>query len=195
MLTRHRSIGALFALIVFLALGVGVSASRLLTAINPEEAKAPALVPPLLAPPGSSGYTPATSVIFAPDGRPVAQLSEAPADLGQRIAVNIPKTAGIEDSSVAYSVLASVRYEGSGQIVLVTTARPSPSAAQQPAVLGSQTIRLTNGITAWATEDMPGEVTNQVVFIEGDLIITVAGNVPTDLLKDLASRVTIKTGG
>jgi hypothetical protein len=198
-MSRARRITSFVAfLTLFLAVG-SVAATGVLNVRNPEAAGgAPAIPPPLLAPPGQEGaYTPRPGAqpIAAPDARPVAQLAAPVADL-PNLAVSFPvseaQAAGEGAARVAFEVLASVQYTGSGGRVLVTTARPSPAALQQPLGLGNKTIRLANGTTAWVTEGSRADLPNRVVFTVDDLIITVAGDLPLARLVALAAEVVMK---
>ncbi len=195
MLFKHRLLILLVFVIVLFVGATAAFASGFLNVLNPETAKGPAIVPPLLAPPGQAGYAnqPAGEGIIAPDHRPVAQLLAPPADLAQSLAVNFPDgPSEASSATISYSILASVRYGGNGHTLLVTTARPSRAAAQQPTVLGNQTIKLRDGTTAWVTTGIPTDTPNQVVFLRDDLIITVAGDLPISSLAELAEQVIIE---
>lgn len=195
MSTKFKFLGLSMIATILLTLGAAAAASGLINVRNPETVgETPGLVPPLLAPPGQEDYIKQRSdvVIAAPDGRHIAQFANPPADLAQSIAVNLPDTQPVEANEVAYTILSSVRYEGHGHTVLVTTARPSPAAAQQPTVFGNQTFRLADGSTAWGMTGMPGEVPNRLVWVRGNLIITVASDLPLDDVKALAIGVIIR---
>lgn len=196
MLTKRKLAGLLVIMVILLGVATAAVGSGFINIVNPENpAIIPAIVPPQLAPPGQTGYTnqPAKAVITAPDKRPVAQFAAPPVDLAQGLAVNFPHSRPEQDSTiVAFAILASVRYTGNGQTVLVTTARPSSAAAQQPISLGNQTIKLDDGSTAWAMTGIPTDTPNQVVFLRNDLIITVASDLPINVLRDLAGQVIIK---
>jgi hypothetical protein len=134
------------------------------------------------------------STITAPDGRPVAQLTLQPANLAQELLVSLPE--GSEktepESETYYEVLASIQYIGKEQAVVVSTARPSPTAAKQANALGDKTVKLADGKTAWIIEESPiMNMPNRVVWVEDGLIITVAGNLPIDELMKLATDVVI----
>ncbi len=195
MSTKRKLSGLLAIAVLLLVSTTAAFASGFLNVLNPETAKGPAIVPPLLAPPGQAGYAnqPAGEGIIAPDHRPVAQLLAPPADLSQSLAVNFPNGPSEASSAmISYSILASVRYGGNGHTLLVTTARPSRAAAQQPTVLGNQTIKLPEGTTAWVTTGIPGDTPNQVVFLRNDLIITVAGDLPVSSLAEFAEQVIVE---
>ncbi|MGI0016969.1 MAG: hypothetical protein ACREBU_26400, partial [Nitrososphaera sp.] len=200
MYTNYPKLSLVLSLTLLLVVGIVIGgiaqASGLINALNPEAVKpnVPAVVPPLLAPPSGEGYKPQAVMnkITASDGRPVAQLDSPPANLAQAISVNLPDRPGnraIADSDVYYEVLSSIKYEGNGHVLLVTTARPSPAAAQQLTAFGDQTIQLTNGKTAWITMNLPGDVPNRVVFVEDDLIITVVSDLPIQEVQVLATQV------
>jgi hypothetical protein len=131
-----------------------------------------------------------------PDDRPVAYLAQQPSGLTQAMAVNFPDIIDWSSpDSVEFSVLASVRYSGSGHIVLVTTARPSPEAARLPWVLGDETIQLADGSSAWVSTNQPGETPNRLVMLRDDLIITVASDLPIETVQELVSQIVVKQGG
>lgn len=196
MLHKHKFLSIFVAAAILLTFGAGVTASGFVNIVNPEQANVPVMVPPLLAPPGASNYInqQTNAAVFAPDGRPVAQLNATPVELAQAIAVDFPEDRPERNTTtISYAILASLRYTGGGHTVLVTTARPSPAAAKRPTALGNETIQLNDGSAAWATTGIPGDMPNQVVFVQGDLIITVAGDLPIGTLKDLAAKVVIKS--
>jgi len=194
MLTRSKLLGLLAMAVILISSVAAVVASGFINVRNPEALQGgPAIVPPALIPPGQEGYTnwPSDIVITAPDGRSVAQLAKPPAGIAQAIAVNLPDIQPVPDTMVSYAVLASVRYTGNGHTVFVTTARPSPAAAQQTALLGDQTVQLANGSTAWVRTGTSGNP-NQVVLVQDNLIITVAGDLALNDLLALAVDIVIK---
>jgi hypothetical protein len=182
-------------------LGSAVSASGLINAVIPEGVDStPVIVPPpLVPPPGAASYAPhrdLTEAITAPDRRPIAQLANPNVELIQSINVYAPETVGPEEQvakehDVYFEVLASVEYRVDGHVFVISTARPSPKAAQQPTAFGDQEIQLPNGITAWITTQQAGAMSNRVVFLKDDLIITLVGDLPLERLKILALQVVI----
>lgn len=199
MTTRKKLFGLSIILVgALLFLGATAAASSFINVQNPEASRqnTPLLVPPMLAPPGTDGYVEqsARERITAMDERPVAQLRDpAAAGVGASLAVNFPdlQLTGDEDT-IYYTVLASIRYSGEKHTVLVTTARPSADAAQIPTAFGSETIRLANGQSAWASEGSPGDLPNKVVLLQGDLIITIAGDLDLQNLSELAAQVVVE---
>lgn len=190
---RKRGIYAILGgLVLILALGVGAAASGVMTVRDPETARGPVITPPLVAPPGE-GYTSrqAGTPVKAPDGRPVAQLKDGPAHLSS-VSVNFPEQRGVPAGQIAYAMLAGIRYEGGGNLVLVLTMKPSPAAAQQPTTLGNQTVRLEDGSVAYVSTGMPGEAPNRIVQVRGDLIVVVSGNLPIDQLQTLMTQAVIQ---
>jgi hypothetical protein len=154
----------------------------------------PEAPPPLLAPPDSVNYErqPSSDApIVADDGRPIAQLRQSPVEFAEFVEVYLPEMKPWEDPETeAYAVLVSVRYVGSGGTVLVTTAQPSPGALRLMATPGEQAIQL-GETEAWLSTDMGGDFPNRVLFIQEDLIVTVAGDMPSQKLQDLAEQVAI----
>ncbi len=182
----------LFAVVAgVLVISTIVMASEYIKPLNPSSGEI-GIVPPLLAPPDSEGYTRSDTAITSPDGRPFAQLAKLPPELGGALFVNFPAIEQPSDDEVAYSILASVKYIGEKFTILVTTSRPSPAASSQAVILGNQEIKLANGVTAWATIGAKGDFPNRVVFVQDNLIITVAGNMPISEIQKLAARVVVK---
>jgi hypothetical protein len=199
MTTRNKPFVLLIILFgVMLFLGATAAASSFINAQNPETARqnTPLLVPPMLAPPGTDGYIEqsAGERITAMDERPVAQLRDpTAAGVGASLAVNFPDLQLVNDEdTIYYAVLASIRYSGEKHTVLVTTARPSADAAQIPTAFGSETIRLVNGQSAWVSKGSPGDLPNKVVFLQGDLIITVASDLDLQKMSELAAQVVVE---
>lgn len=193
MTKRLKLLGPAAAALSVLILGVA-AASGTLNVANPETAQSNVLPPPRLLPPGAEGYVgqPADQPIAAPDGRPVAQLANPPADL-PNVAVRLPQAQQEQArDKVSFRILSSVQYAGNGQQVYVSLTVPSAAAAQKQLLLGNETVTLPNGTTAWVQTDMPGDVPNQVVWADGERIITVAGNVSAERLKALATDVTLQ---
>lgn len=165
--------------------------------------------PPLLLPPDTQ-YTPiqAGTRVVNPDGRPVAQLATIPANLQGSVAVKINAHAGEpgdpvnSSTAVVYEILSSVRYSGDSQIVMVTTSRASATAEANEAKgmsLGNQRVTLSDGTAAYVSalpQWQKGDVLitqgkTQVVWQKDGLLVTVAGDLPTDDLVALASQVTL----
>lgn len=155
------------------------------------------LVPPPLMPTSSQGYVPHQTgpAITSPDSRPIAQLATLPANL-QFIDVKLPPLRGPKADELLFTIQASIRYTVSGHHVLVTTYRPSPAAAQRVLGLGNQTVQLANGSTAWLTTNLdppyPGGPTSQVVYVQDDLIVTVASDLAPNQLRAFATTVTLR---
>jgi hypothetical protein len=176
------------AMIVAQASGVFISVE------NPEEISLTSAVPvpPLLAPPSGDYVRVADVSTSAPDDRPVACLVEPPQEFALSVEVNFPDIGNRSSSGdVAFFVLASVRYAGSGHTILVTTAELSPEAAKQPWVLGNETVRLDDGTRAWQTIDQPGDTPNRLVLLKDDLIITIASDLAVEKIQELALQIVV----
>jgi hypothetical protein len=157
----------------------------------------PEAPPPLLAPPDtvagyeqlSSGAAPITSK----DNRPIAQFRQTPTEYAGPVKVYLSEFKAWDDEKVeAYAVLASVRYSGSGHTVLVTTAKPSPGAMRPEIVLGDQMITMAGGKEAWLSTDMGGEFPNRILFRQDGLLVTVASDLPSAKLQELAALVELR---
>ena len=118
-----------------------------------------------------------------------------PADLSGDVAVRLFENKPVDADQIAYSIIASVRYRGSGKTVFVTTSKASPKVAMQQTSLGNKTMQLDNGTLAWQTVGILGAVSNQIVFTKGDLIVTIAGNVAPDELWILEIGDSLQTSG
>lgn len=155
----------------------------------------PEAPPPLLAPPDSVNYerqAPGNAPIVADDGRPIAQLRQPPVEFAESVEVYLTEMKPWENPEAeAYAVLASVRYVGSGGTILVTTAQPSPGALRLMTAPGERAIQL-GDTEAWLSTDMGGDfLPNRVLFIQGNLIVTVAGDLPPEKLQELAEQVAV----
>lgn len=147
-------------------------------------------------------------------GLPAAQLIDPPAELAQEIAVWVPKAKPNMPApprptdQIAYEMVSSTRYRGNGHTIFVTTARPSPAAAKLKQDFGKPD-KLTDGTTVGVTvacESIPSgtlegfscvpssatSTPNRVQFMRGNLIITVASDLPIDQVKGLAKNASLK---
>jgi len=174
-------------------------ASGLIQVLNPmsagENEVKQGLVPPFLAPPDTEAYTLVQSdaTITSPGEYPVAQFATPPDKLAKTISVYFPgNVQQPAEGEVAFTILSSIRYAGDSHSVLITTARPSPDALSRPLVLGTREVTLSNGVTAWVSTWEKGSFPNWISFIQDDLIITVAGHVSVDELRELAAGVILK---
>lgn len=112
----------------------------------------------------------------------------------------------VPPNAIAYEFISSTRYRGNGHTIFVTTARMSPAAAKlkysfgKPDKLADATEV---GITV-ACESLPSDsleddscvegspTPNRVVFMRGNLIITVASDLPIEQVKALAKNASLK---
>lgn len=197
MFTRSKFLSTLAISTLLLSVGSTFLTSSYVGAQSPESTPNPATeAPPLslppLIPPTLEEYVkqPLNVPITARDRRPVGKLVNPPGKLAQEIYVNLPPdTKTFEPDVVAFKVRSSVRYVGNGHIVVVTTAVPSPAAAKLLTNLGNQEVQLPNGSTAFATDGLSTDTPNRLVFKRGNLIITVASDLPIDQIKGLAANV------
>jgi hypothetical protein len=131
----------------------------------------------------------------------------------------MPPDPEMAPEAVAYEMISSTRYTGNGHVIYVTTARMGPAALKVKHTLGT-TAKLADGTevgVAVACKKPSGEVSqtsdgvtqyesleqkydcvegsstpNQVVFTKGNLIVTVASDLPIEQVMDLATKVVIK---
>lgn len=141
-------------------------------------------------------------------GLPAAQLIKPPAEVAQEIAVWVPPktTEPFRPEEISYEIISSTRYRGNGHTIFVTTARPSPGAAKFKQYFGHPD-KLADGTPVGVKIDcespdaqtsgiyscVSGSSTpNQVQFMRGNLIITVASDLPLDQVKELARNASLK---
>lgn len=150
----------------------------------------------------------------APDARPVAVFNAATTQtakwvgvcfvgaydpIQQEVGLGTPQP--IPDSedeltngTIAMGILAAVKYMLPEGEVLVTTAKPTLATLKYEIILGEYPITLANGAPAWTAiyEALP-YLNNQVIWIQGDVIITVASaDLPLERLQELAVAVAMK---
>lgn len=156
---------------------------------------------PLLVPEREANYVPVqvAAGIVAPDGRPIAQLSDASKEFGQA-ELSLPGGV-VYDPQPSYApndqyieILSSVRYNGNGPTVTITTSRLSPAAYAAVDQLGEYKMTLPDGSTAWFTswEPTTSSTPNQLTFERNGLLISVFSDQPESALKSLAARVVMR---
>lgn len=157
-----------------------------------------------------------TSPIRAPDGRPVAQLAQVPANLSHSVRVTftpcsvtkrpVPTPRGQVPASheVAFRILSQVLYRGSAGTAVVLAARPTPAAARPGLNLGTPAGTLSNGTRIWDLHGSgcPTESrgcspiidgwTNDVRWMDRGLIVSVSGDMSVARLKALAVDVVLR---
>lgn len=155
-------------------------------------------VMPLLVSPDFEAYTrlpPGSIDISAPAGVPLAHIPDLSADLREAVSVKFPGSGDWweSDEVVGFAVLSSVRYAGSGHVVVVSISKPTPAALREQFVAGDRTVTLADGSRGWLTTGRPDGLTNAVAFLKNDLIITVASDLSPERVVELASKVVIET--
>jgi len=103
----------------------------------------------------------------------------------------LPEQRPARGGIVSFDILATIRYSGSGQVIYVSTVRPSPLAVTQSLGLGNQTVQLTDGSVAWTDSGLPGGVPNRIVLAKDGLLISFHGDQPLDILKDMLTSLII----
>lgn len=187
---------AILATIGLLSLGLVIGASGIVNVIDPASDSArEAVLSPLLMPPDSA-YVKISSEhsIAAPDKRTVARFDQIPAGFDQSIWVSFPEQkADVENADqVSFRIISSIKYSGEKGWVTVTVAKPSSAASAQGFLLGDQEVTLANGITAWATNDKNSDGSNQVAFVQDDLVISVISDLSVIDIQELSDQITIK---
>jgi hypothetical protein len=201
-----RSLGiAVLSSILVLILGVMINAhlagSHASAPAAPSKASAAEIAhfPPMLilldAPNTDSYVTRASgSTIAAADGRTIAQFTQVPPILSQKVSAEIPYNEPVDASRVGWQILSSVRYQGNGHTVYVTTARPTQAAAPPGSqmILGNSSFQLPDRSTAWEMTGDPTVMANEVRWFKNGLIVTVGGDLSIEELKGLAASVALK---
>lgn len=174
----------------------------------------------LIPPSGAVSYVvlPPGEKITGRLGLPAAQLIDPPAELAQEVAVMVPaklkdpkgkvisSEPPVPPNAIAYEFISSTRYRGNGHTIFVTTARMSPAAAKLKYSFGKPD-KLADGTEVGITvacESLPSDsleddscvegspTPNRVVFMRGNLIITVASDLPIEQVKALAKNASLK---
>ncbi|NJM66389.1 MAG: hypothetical protein HC851_12395 [Acaryochloris sp. RU_4_1] len=139
------------------------------------------------------------------DGDPAAQLTNPPPELAQQISVWSPPADSepISPDAIAFEFVSSVRYQGSGGVVVITTLRPNENAANVK-ILSRKEDKLSNGKSINVVEDckklskgaepescaVPDNSTpNEVLFIQEGLVISVEGSLSIPEVKKLAAEI------
>jgi hypothetical protein len=155
----------------------------------------------VLAPPSEqTTYTAQVDIsqpVVAQDKRLIAQLENPVAAGVKNVLIYVPDKPGPDaeqavQNPVYYTVLASVEYQFASQRMLVTTSQPSADAAQMSTAFGDEQVQLGDNVTAWTTTNSPGELSNRVVFVQGDTIVSLIGNMSIDELKVLATQIVVQ---
>jgi hypothetical protein len=142
------------------------------------------------------------------DGDLAAQLTSPPAELAQQISVWSPPSPPPNaepdpPDAIAFEFVSSVRYQGSGGTVVITTLRPNANAANVK-ILSRKEDKLGNGKAVNIVEDCkklakgaepescasPDSPTpNQVIFIQQGLIVSVESSLSIPEVKKLAAQI------
>ncbi len=200
-MSRNIKFSLLIALILLGALVFSQTglASSFINAINPNSVgkeDAPAIVPPPLIPPDAATSSKQVQSldegIASPDGRPVAQLSNPPAEITSSIYVDFPDATNVAEEEPGFVILSSIRYSGDKGNITVSTSQPTAAMSSLTVALGDKEIQLKDGTTAWLTVQGSGDFPNRVVFVRDNLIITIAGDLPVDDILKSATQVIIK---
>jgi hypothetical protein len=155
-------------------------------------------------------YSPITQgqKIAGLDGDLAAQLTTPPPELAQQISVWSPPSPPLNaepdpPDAIAFEIVSSVRYQGPGGLVVITTLRPNENAANVK-ILSTKEDKLGNGKAINIVEDckkLPGgaepeacvspdsPTPNQVLFIQQGLIIEVASSLSIPEVKKFAAQV------
>jgi hypothetical protein len=136
-------------------------------------------------------------------GIPAAQLVDLPAELAQEVAFWVaPKNAEpVAEDAIAYEFISSLRYRGNGHTIYVTRTRLTSAAGQlkhqlgKPGNAGGMQVGISSVCDGSASSQTEGlscvdsPTPNQVAFMKGNQIITVASDLPVEQVKSLISKV------
>jgi len=165
---------------------------------NPETAEQPVHAMPLLISPNFELYTDLQSESALQDfsiDAPLAYLPSISSDLGSIESTSVffpePRDWWNSDEVIGFAVLSNVRYVGSGHVVVVSVSKPTPAALRENFVAGDETVNLAGDVQGWLTSGRPDGLTNAVVFLKDDLIITVASDLSSKEIVSLAGKVVV----
>lgn len=191
----------LVIMVSLLTVGTVVMASGIMRPINPSDpsdAVQPGnvlIAAPITLPPSIVTYKESPrGVIEVPGDRSVAMLGDVSAKFAESVSVFYSDlNLGSADLSneIVLTILSSIKYTSTRGDILVTTTKPSVAAAAKSLYLGEREIKLANGMTAWVTAYTHGEFPNRVLFIDSDLIITVASNLSIGDVQNYAAEVVV----
>lgn len=177
-----------------------VTASGFLKPINSQSASVEGpedivLVGTITLPPADAVYTNLDSGKLVPQGNyPIAVLSEAVASYAQPVAAFFPDLStgtGVAPDEIGFTIVASVRYTTENGDIYLTTTVPSPLAAQKNILMGGQEIQLTDGKTAWINRLDQGDLPNRLLFVDGEVIVSIASKLSIDRIESFATNVII----
>ncbi len=192
----------LFALVSVLLVGTTlVTASGFLKPVNSQSAftiedpKDMVLVGTINLPPADAVYMNLESGKVVPQGEfPIAVFRETADSSAQPVAAFFPdlsKGTGVAPDEIGFTIVACVRYATENGDIYLTTTIPSPLAAQKNLVMGSQEIHLMDGKAAWLNRLDKGDLPNRLLFVDGELIMTIASKLPIDQIESIATNVII----
>ncbi|MCC6191848.1 MAG: hypothetical protein IT318_22695 [Anaerolineales bacterium] len=149
-----------------------------------------------ISPPDAVSFTDLTGrEVEAPFEHPVAVLNDQAAGDFDKVMAHFldlySPSAQPRPDEIAFVILAEIKYSSSQEDVLVTTTLPSTAASSQSLVLGDKEVTLANGRTAWTTEFDHGEYPNRILYIDGELIVTVASHLPMAEVERYAAEATM----
>ncbi|HBY94493.1 MAG TPA: hypothetical protein DEP84_11135 [Chloroflexi bacterium] len=201
MSTKLKAFISAVTVVSLLAIGAAAIASQVVTPINPsnKEDVGNAIVgAPLTLPPSDmvTYMELPQGKVESPDGRSVAVLVEESAKFAGSVFTYFPDFSGDSadnqtSNEIKFTILSSIKYSTDRGDILVTTTQP-PVTAARSLLLGEREITLANGVTAWATEFTHGEFPNRVIFVKGNLLITVASTLPINEVQSFATDVVVK---
>ncbi len=134
-----------------------------------------------------------------------AKVLDLPENLRKEIAIAVPigEDIVLSDDEIGWQMISSIRYRGEGKTIFVTVVKPTRLAKQYTRSL-ARIEKLADGSEAEAIEDCsrpaPGrepvscsapnsETPNQLIFKQGQLLVSIASNLSIDEIKGLVSRL------
>lgn len=161
--------------------------------LQPDEIPPVILVPLLIAPTEESEYLEyPIDLPLESTAKPMARLSkiESVQNMWVREA---DKPEFTDPEAISFLVYYTIRYQLHDGTVYLSTSSPSPAALEKTLGFGGEVAHLDNGLEVWLDANIDSDITpNAVSFIDGDLIITLAGDLSMERLQDLAAQVIVE---
>lgn len=128
--------------------------------------------------------------------RPVARISSPPPELGTTPMLRFPASQGWEsDAVIGFEIHSALRYGGPDHEAILTVASPSPGARARGYRFGDLETRAPDGSTRWLLSDYPDRLPHAVVTQQGEWLVTLASDLPVEVLESLADRVVVEPSG
>lgn len=127
-------------------------------------------------------------------GLPVAYLAKVPSVLRGTVGTRVYQGGSwtTTNTGVGLKLHSLVRYSGTDHTLIVALFEPSPTLiARYQVLLGEHTVHLTTGQSAWTTVTPNSYQPDQVAFISGRYIVSIASDLPFQRIERIASAITV----